>query len=569
MNQAMRTRNTINLFAVLIAFVTLAGWFCIQAAAQTPSPSPEPGKIKITSAVTPVILENKPAAPQVVTILHSLNGLKVFRLLIRSQEQVEAIAKLDQAFKIAGEVHTNVIAGLALDDGHTIAAWLPEAEAEMPLPAIGFAPRAPLPPKPSATAAPSAKGPTPPPMAPMAIPGVPAINIPGNLLEPADLRVITRDGKRITGRYIGLDGLTGLSLITLPNGSLPQTVDSKVESIVVGQLLRVIGPQPAPRSETGAKTAMYVCIGETDAMVIDVSRSPSGGIARVKIKSARLSPTNIGGIAINDAGETLGIVDAVEGSEATIVPVALVRMAAKRVMARQASVPRPWLGSKGEPVGAVSLERILRIGWQLERARELAETRRGIFLTSVVPGSPAALAKLKPGDVILSVNNGDVRNAEDFSWLMDEVGPEIPVLFTVARPGKDASEELEIRLGESPDPRFGLTMFEKHIEKAFKPGSLMAEGIETVALKPRVASRFGSTGGLLVVSVQPSTDAFKAGLRPGDVIESIDGQPVFSGAAAMTPKPAGVGSTCVVVRNKEKIVLTIQYSTTNHYSNKP
>ena len=566
MNQAMRTRKTINLFAVLIAIVTLT---CIQAAAQTPSPSPEPGKIKITSAVTPVILENKPAAPQVVTILHSLNGLKVFRLLIRSQEQVEAIAKLDQAFKIAGEVHTNVIAGLALDDGHTIAAWLPEAEAEMPPPALGFAPRPPLPPKPS-TAAPSAKGQTPPPpMAPMAIAGVPAINIPGSLLEPADLRVITRDGKRIMGRYIGLDGLTGLSLITLTNGSLPQIVDSKVESIVVGQLLRVIGPQPAPRSETGAKTAMYVRIGETDAMVIDVSRSPSGGIARVKIKSAKLSPTNIGGIAINDAGETLGIVDAVEGSEATIVPVALVRMAAKRVLARQASVPRPWLGIKGEPIGAVSLERFLRVGWELERARELAEKRQGILLTSVAPGSPAALAKLKPGDVILSVNNGYVRSANDFSWLLDEAGPEIPVLFTVARPGKDISEALEIKLSESPDPLFGRRTFEKHIEKAFKPGSLMAEGIETVALKPRVASRFGSTGGLLVVSVQPSTDAFKAGLRPGDVIESIDGQPVFSGAAAMTPKPAGVSSTCVVVRNKEKIVLNIQYSTTNHYSTRP
>ena len=564
----MRTCKTINLLAVLIAVVITTGSFCIQAAAQTPSPSPRPGKIKITTAVTPVILENKPAAPQVVTILHSLNGLKVFRLLIRSQEQVEAIAKLDQAFKIAGEVHTNVIAGLALDDGHTIAAWLPEAEAEMPPPDIGFAPRAPLPPKPSSTAAPSAKGP-PPAMGPMALPGVPAINIPGNLLEPADLRVITRDGKRIMGRYIGLDGLTGLSLITLTNGSLPQTVDAKVESIVVGQLLRVIGPQPAPRSETGAKTAMYVRIGETDAMVIDVSRSPSGGIARVKIKSGKLSPTNIGGIAINDAGETLGIVDAVEGSEATIVPVALVRMAAKRVLARQASVPRPWLGIRGEPIGAVSLERILRVGWELERARELAEKREGILLTSVAPGSPAALAKLKPGDVILSVNNGYVRSANDFSWLLDEVGPEIPVLFTVARPGKDVSEALEIKLSESPDPLFGRRTFEKHIEKAFKPGSLMAEGIETVALKPRVASRFGSTGGLLVVSVQPSTDAFKAGLRPGDVIESIDGQPVFSGAAAMTPKPAGVSSTCVVVRNREKIVLNIQYSTTNHYSTRP
>lgn len=562
----MRTQKTISLFTLVIPAVFVIGLFCVQAAAQTRSPSPEPGKTTTATSVRPVILENKPAAPQVVTILHSLNGLKVFRLLIRSQEQVEAIARLDEAFKIAGEVHTNVIAGLALDDGHTIAAWLPEAEAEMPPPAAHFAPRVPAPHQPSSTAAPAAKRQSPPGMAPIAIPGVPVINIPGNLLEPADLRVITRDGKRIMGRYVGLDGLTGLSLITLTNGSLPQTVDSKDETITVGQRLRVIGPQPAPRSEMSARTPMYVRIGETEAMVINVSRSPSGGVARVKIKSVKLSPANIGGIAINDAGETLGIVDAVEGSEATIVPVALVRMAAKRVMARQASVPRPWLGIRGEPIGAVSLERILRVGWQLERARELTEKRQGILLTSVAPGSPAALAKLKPGDVILSVNNGYVRNADDFSWLLDEAGPEIPVLFTVARPGKDYSEALEIKLSESPDPLFGL--FERHIEKAFKPGSLMAEGVETIALKPRVASRFGSTGGLLVVSVQPSTDAFKAGLRTGDVIESIDGQPVFSSAAAMTPKPPGVSSTCVVVRNKGKIVLTFQYST-NRYSTKP
>jgi len=306
---------------------------------------------------------------------------------------------------------------------------------------------------------------------------------------------------------------------------------------------------------------MYVRIGETEALVVSVSRSPSGSVARVKIKSAKFSPANIGGIAINDAGETLGIVDAVEGSEATIVPVALVRLAAKRVIARQASVPRPWLGISGEPIGVVSLDRILRVGWELERARALAEKREGILLTSVAPGSPAALAKLKPGDVILSVNNGFVRNADDFSSLLDEAGPGSPVLFTVARPGKEVSEAFEIKLSESPDPLFGLRTFERHIPRAFNPGSLMAEGVETIALKPKVAARFGSTGGLLVVYVQPASDAFKAGLRAGDVIEAIDGQPVLSAEAPMTlPKDPGVPSTCIVVRNREKIVLTYQYS---------
>jgi S1-C subfamily serine protease len=553
--------------------VYVTGLFSIQAMAQTSSPSPEPKKTTITkrtATVTPVIVENKPAAPQVVTILHSLNGLKIFRLWIRSQEQVKAIEKLDEAFKIVGEVHTNVIAGLALDDGHTIAAWLPEADAEMPPPAISFAPRPPTPSR-APAAGPSVKASPPPPpgrgqMAP--IPGVPSINF-GNLIEPADLRIITRDGKRILGRYIGLDGLTGLSLITLPGGSLPEIDDKKDETISVGQRLRVIGPEPAPHSEANAKSATYVRIAETEAMVVSVGRSPSGGVARVRIKSAKLSPANIGGVAINDDGETLGIVNAVEGSEASIVPVGLVRMAAKRVLARQASVPRPWLGIRGEPIAALSLERLLRVGWELQRARALTEKRQGILLTSVAPGSPAALAKLKPGDLILSVNNGYVRNAEDFSWLLDEASPEHPALFTIARPGKDVSEAMEIRLSESPDPLFGRRAFEKLIEKEFKPGLLRAEGIETVALKPRAASRYGSTGGLLVVSVQPSTEAFKAGLRPGDLIESIDGQPVFSGAATMTfPKEPGKSSTCVVVRDREKIVLTFKYST-DHYSNKP
>ncbi len=257
----MRIQKTSSLFTPVISTVFATGLFCVAVAAQTPAPSPEPRRTIAETSVNRIILENKATAPRVVTILHSLNGLKVFRLLI-SQEQVEAIAQLDKAFKLSGEVHTNVIAGLALDDGHTVAAWLPEAEAEMPPPAVHFAPRAPLPPKPSSTTGPPAMTP-PPGMTPIAIQGMPAIAIPGNLLDPADLRVITGEGKRIMGRYVGLDGLTGLSLIALMNGSLPESVEPKEDTINVGQRLRVIGPQPAPRSEAGTKAAMYVRIGET------------------------------------------------------------------------------------------------------------------------------------------------------------------------------------------------------------------------------------------------------------------------------------------------------------------
>jgi S1-C subfamily serine protease len=399
------------------------------------------------------------------------------------------------------------------------------------------------------------------------IPGVPPFNLQGNLFEPADLKIITRDGKRIVGHYIGLDGLTGLSLITLGNGSngstgnLPVTDDSKEVTVALGQKFRVIGPQPAPGSESAGRTPMYIRIGETEAIVVNVVRSPSGGIARVKAKSAKFTPANIGGIAINDNNETLGIVSAVEGGEATILPLGLVRMAAKRVTARKASVPRPWLGIQGEPIGAKSLERILRNGWQIDRARALTERGQGILLTAVAPGSPAARAKLKRGDVILTVNNDFIRNAQEFTFLLDEASPEAPVHFTIARPEKEVSEAMEIKLSESPDPLFPRRRIRTEIKKKFALGSLLGEGIEAMALKPRVAEHLGATGGLLVLSVSPATDAFKAGLRPGDVIESIDGKPIYSGGNvgmfAVTP---GVRSNCIVVRNKERISLTFQYS---------
>ena len=108
------------------------------AVAQTPAEPPKkaPSPVKASRA------EKVPSPPQVVTIVHRLNGLKMFRLLLRD-EQVQAIAGLGSAFNLMDDVHTNVIAGLAMDDGETIAAWLPEADVEFGPPAIP----APMPPR--------------------------------------------------------------------------------------------------------------------------------------------------------------------------------------------------------------------------------------------------------------------------------------------------------------------------------------------------------------------------------------------------------------------------------------
>jgi serine protease Do len=523
---------------------------CVAAFTQTPptrSMPPRTPEAPGTKPETPVQVENSVSAPQVVTILHRLNGLKVIRLLLRGNEQLGAIANIDDAFQMSSEVHTNVIAGLALSDGQTIAAWLPEAEAELP-PPLPFAPAAP--PAPVAPGSPITRSVAPP---PLAFPALPPTKF-HQIFPAVDLKVVMRDGRNLSGQYVGLDGLTGLSVITVSNSNLPKTVDAPDDSIQAGQRVRLIGPEPVSQSESGAK-GIYVRVGQIEATVIDVTRTALKTVARVRIKSAKITPANIGAIAVNSAGEPLGIVNAVEGDEASILPVGLVRSAAGRVMARRASVPRPWLGVRGEPIGRLSLERILKVGWQGDRARALAEKRQGLLLTSVMPGSPAARAELKPGDVILRVNNEMVLNADDFSMFLQDAAPGSFVNFTVMRPGTAASEAFKIKLAESPNWFFGPNLFD--LKTPLLPDRLFVmPGVETIAIKPRVAARLGATGGLLVVYAQPNSIAYTAGLRPGDVIESVNGESIVTRSAAGLVNKT-TSTTVVVVRNKQKITIAI------------
>jgi len=260
---------------------------------------------------------------------------------------------------------------------------------------------------------------------------------------------------------------------------------------------------------------------------------------------------NIGGVAVNNVGETLGIVDGIDGGEASILPATVIRQAARRVLARQMSVPKPWLGVKGEPVTAFNLEQIQNLGWQIERATTLAYEHNGILLTWIAPGSPASLAALRAGDVILKVNDEAVRTADDFSWLLEQAGPRGSVRFTIARPDHSTPEAVSVRLSEALNSEFAWTM-------AARGRGLIDQGIETIALKPAVAVRLGASGGLLTVYVQPSTAAFKAGLRPGDVIESIDGKQVSS-----LPEPmllSGAAYKLDIVRNRQKLVITVDKS---------
>ena len=504
-----------------MALLVLALSFAAAVTAQTPAPSPK----------KPAPPPKAPAAPQVVTIIHRLNGLKMFRLLLRS-EQVQSIDALDSAFSLMDDVHTNVIAGLAMDDGETIAAWLPEAEVEFGPPVVAFpvAPHRPKSPRASTELFPRS----------------------GNsFFDGPDVTVIGPDGKQIPAKYIGLDAATGLSILRLENknavlaGAIPaRAIDA--EAVNSGDVVLLFGPEPVTKTRP-----LMARMGAIEGRVENIKPDPAGGIARFRVSAAKLTRANIGGVAVNQAGDTIGIIDGLEGNEATILPAPLIKRAARRVLERQASVPRPWLGVKGEAVAALKVDQFVNHGWEMKRAAALAGKHRGILLTSIVPGSPAALAALRAGDVILKIDDNDIQSADEFTWWLEQAGPSSSVEFTVARPDRPVEEAMNVKLSGMLDQSFNFNFRNRFATTAGV--SLIDQGIETIVLKPLVASQLGTTAGLLIVYVDPLAAAFEAGLEPGDVIQSINGQPV----SMFKPTTQPASYTFEIFRKKDKRVVTV------------
>jgi S1-C subfamily serine protease len=351
--------------------------------------------------------------------------------------------------------------------------------------------------------------------------------------SPPDLTVITRDGRKLRARYVGLDAQTGLSVLQVNTVVMQPSVEGVDKELTQGQDVQVFAPErTSPEGEASARN-IYVKVGEVATKIFGLTRS-AGKLERVTVRGAGLSPLVIGGIACDQAGSTLGIVESIEGSDARIVPAEKIRAAARRVLERQASVPRPLLGIVGEPVEFANRAAFLTHGWRDDQLSELLQKNMGILLTAVRPGTPAALAKLHAGDVIVRVNEADVQNSEVFSRLLGEAGSGRQVQFLIRRPSSPAPFPIDVKLGGSFDQAFTDQAFKYRFEfPAMVPNAFAFErlGVETMTLSPKNLSQLGAENGVMVVAVEPESIAARSGLKEGDVIESIDGQVVRRGGA--------------------------------------
>jgi len=227
------------------------------------------------------------------------------------------------------------------------------------------------------------------------------------------------DGTETAFDVVGTDPLSDLAVLRARSATPPAAKLGDADQLVVGQLVVAVGN---PLGLAGSVTAGVVsALGRSLP-----TRSGRAGrvIENVIQTDAALNPGNSGGALANARGEVVGINTAVAGVGLGLaVPVNVTTRRIVATLLADGRVRRGYLGVVGTPapVPAAVAERYQR--------------RKGLRLVEVVPGSPAAKAGLRAGDLLLSVGREPVTDAQGIQRQLfaESIGVALPV--TVLRNG--------------------------------------------------------------------------------------------------------------------------------------
>ena len=134
------------------------------------------------------------------------------------------------------------------------------------------------------------------------------------------------------------------------------------------------------------------------------------------------------------------------------------------------------------------------------------ERPQGVLVTDVAEGGPAALAGLKRGDVILSMNNKETPGSADLRTRIYEAQPGTALSLQIWRDGRAET----------------LTMTPAQLTAT--AAARLWHGLSVVENSPTAASQRGLavTQGVIVASGASNSTADRIGMRPGDVLVELD-----------------------------------------------
>jgi serine protease Do len=342
-----------------------------------------------------------------------------------------------------------------------------------------------------------------------------------HVVEGATKLQVTLDtGEKFEADVIGTDPMIDLGLIKIdPKGkTLPTLPLGDSDALKVGQWVMAIGnPFELERTVT-------VGVVSGKKRQVDIGTTVPG-LANFIQTDAAINFGNSGGPLIDGQGRVVGISTAIQRGELAegisfAIPINEARKAAEELRAG-GSVKRGYLGISMNNTGIN------------ERARTYYRLpdNNGVIVSSVTEKGPASEAGVRRNDVIRKIDGNPVKDNRDLLAMIASRKPGETVKLEILRGGE--TMKLDATLTTRPaefDPG-GQEAEPKPEDDATAPTSSEGLGIKVHAIPSFVREQLqmkADAPGVMIVSVDPESDAAEEGLAPRQVITSIDDVPVNS-----------------------------------------
>jgi len=379
--------------------------------------------------------------------------------------------------------------------------------------------------------------------------------------------IISADGYIVTNNHVVAPGARGA---TVDSVTVIMPDRTEYDAKVVGTdpssdlaVLKITPKAPLPFVKFGDSTKArvgdwVVAIGNpfglgstvTAGIVSALHRNTGNGADRFIQTDASINQGNSGGPMFDMSGNVIGINSQILSPTGGNIGIGFAIPSEQAVsvintLKAGGTVKRGYLGIQISPIGD-------------DMADSLGLPKNhGEFVQGVEPGKGADKAGIKPGDVIVKVNNRDVTPDETLSFIVAglQVGNKVPI--QLIRGGKAVTVTAEIGQRPPEDELASFAQKDGDDDDSFGPGQNQSPqqtqqaaqqllGISVTELTPNIARQLGvaaDTKGVVITAVDSSTDAGQKGLRRGDVILQANGATTLSeadlGKAATAAKTAG------------------------------
>ena len=320
-----------------------------------------------------------------------------------------------------------------------------------------------------------------------------------HVVEEADeVTVKLNDKREFKAKVMGADKASDVAVLKIDARNLPTVRIGSTAQTQVGEWVLAIGSPFGFESSASA------------GIVSAKSRSlPDGSYVPFIQTDVAVNPGNSGGPLFNMNGEVIGINSQIYSRSggyqglSFAIPIE-VAMNVERQIVATGKVQRGKLG-----VSIQEVNQALADSFGLGKPA-------GALVSSVEKGSPAAKAGLEPGDVILGIDGKSVASAGD-----------LPAAVALKKPGESARLQVW-RKGGTRDIEVKVGSFaEEKVAAAETPNADKGRlGVAVRPLTPEEKRQAEVKGGVIVE--QANGAAARAGIRPGDIILSVNGQPIDS-----------------------------------------